>query len=57
MQLAPTWWLVRTSPVSDTKEPEPPLLNRTEASRTWSSQAWSGAQPYFCFKDLTGMLL
>src|SRR5262245_52388169 len=57
MHPAPTWWLVRTSPLSETNEPEPPLLKRTDASRTWSSHAWSGAQPYFCLSCLTGTLL
>jgi len=29
-QTAPTWWLVKVRPFSETNEPEPPLLNRTE---------------------------
>src|SRR6266498_197755 len=57
MQLAPTWWFVRTSPVSETKEPEPPLLNRTEARRTWSSHALSGAQWYFVWRSFAGTSL
>ena len=29
---APTWWLDMTKPSGETKEPEPPLLKRTEES-------------------------
>ena len=39
MQVAPTWWLVKVRPSVETKDPDPPLLKRTDASRTWSSHA------------------
>ena len=41
---APTWWLVMTRPFGETNEPEPPELNRTEDSRTWSSHSSVGLE-------------
>ncbi len=43
-------WLVKISPSGETKLAEQPPVSRTAASRTRSSQAWSGAQPW---TDLT----
>ena len=44
-QLATQWWLVRMRPSGETKLAEQPPVRRTAAERTWSSHAWSGAQP------------
>src|ERR1700722_8225380 len=46
MQVAPTWWLVKASPSEETKEPEPPLLKRTEESCTCCSQGLVSSNPY-----------
>src|SRR4051812_37577852 len=57
MQSAPTWWLVITRPWSDTNDPEPPELNRTDASRTCSNQASVGSKPCRCLTRAFGKLL
>jgi hypothetical protein len=45
MQPRPTWWFVIMSPSGDTKEPEPPSMNLTEARRTLSSHSFVGSKP------------
>ena len=39
------WWLVSTSPLDDTNDPEPPELNRTLDRCKCSNQARSGSKP------------
>src|SRR5262245_15909152 len=56
MQPRPTWWLVIIRPSGETNEPEPPSLNRTEASRTLSSHAGVGVKPYTSFNRPSGGL-
>src|SRR5436309_2066906 len=56
MQPRPTWWLVIIRPSGETKEPEPPSLKRTEASRTRSSHSLPGAKPYFSLSSFNGRL-
>src|SRR5258706_3358942 len=43
----PTWWLVITRPLAETREPEPPAPMRTEDFWMCSSQASLIAKPYF----------
>ena len=43
--------------VGETNDPEPPLLNRTEPRRTWSSQSWVGSNPYFALTLSLGKAL
>src|SRR5271157_2598450 len=50
------WGLVKISPSADTKDDEP-FGARAEESRTWSSHAWSGANPYLAFTLSTGKWL
>jgi len=44
---APTWWFEITRPSSETNEPDPPELNRTDDFIRWSSQASVSSKPYF----------
>src|SRR5437588_308086 len=48
------WWLVTTRPSGETKEPEPPLLKRTDAFWTCSNQPLGGAKPYLSLSNLRG---
>src|SRR5262249_29538973 len=52
-----TWWLVMTRPSGETKEPEPPLLKRTEDFWTCSSQSLEGSKPYLSLRIFRGGLL
>ena len=54
---AATWWLVNTSPVLETNEPEPPELKRTDESIKCSSQPSSGAKPWALSSRWRGMSL
>src|SRR5437867_1588457 len=56
MQPRPTWWLVIMRPSGETKEPEPPSLKRTEASRTLSSHSLAGVKPYCSCRSFSGGL-
>ena len=56
MQERAQWWLVITSPLSETMLPEQPPPRRTEERRTWSSHSLSGPNPYFCFTFPEGKL-
>src|SRR5206468_11530073 len=56
-QSAPTWWFDMTRPYGDTKDPEPPLLKRTEDFCTWSSHSLVSSNPYFSLSCLRGGLL
>src|SRR5690349_17387259 len=51
------WWFVSTSPSDETNEPDPPLLNRTDASRRWSSHASVTSKPYLFLISSRGTLL
>src|SRR5262245_7952719 len=46
-----------TRPSAETKEPEPPLLKRTEAFCTCSSQPLGNSKPYLALRILRGGLL
>src|SRR5690606_3600649 len=41
-------------PSEETKEPEPPLLNRTLDFRRWSSHSCEGSKPYFSLRYFNG---
>src|SRR5262245_22643555 len=51
------WWFVTTRPCGETKEPEPPLLKRTEAFWTCSSQPSGGSNWYLSLRIFRGGLL
>src|SRR6516164_7096435 len=46
-----------TSPSGETKEPEPPLLKRTEDFCTCSYHSGPGSKPYFSLRSFLGGLL
>src|SRR4030095_3755319 len=50
-------WLYTTKPGGDTKEPEPPLLNLTEASCAFFSHSSVTSNPYFFLISARGTLL
>src|SRR5262245_27185227 len=51
---SPTWWLVMTSPSAETKLPDPPELNRTDAFWTCSSHFFVTLKSYFFWRYSVG---
>src|SRR6266566_4495612 len=48
------WWLVAIRPSGETKPPEPPLLKRTDAFWSCSSQASVRSKSYFFLSSCRG---
>src|SRR5207237_10452695 len=54
---AQTGRFVKVRPSGETNDPEPPLLKRSDDSRTWSSHCWVGAKPYLAWTFCLGKAL
>src|SRR5207247_11135715 len=48
------WWLVTISPSGETKPPEPPLVNRTDAFWARVSHASVRSKPYLSLRSCRG---